>query len=307
MSMIVCSGCQTFLPGNARFCPECGATQESVSQRLQQALGGDYDLIGELGRGAAAVVYSARDKKHKRYLAIKVMHPELMSSPIVVERFRREAKYVSQLDHPNILSITFSSEEQGLVFYAMPRVRGKPLSKYLEKHGHLPMNGVLSVLGQVAAGLYHAHQRGVIHRDVKPSNIMVEDTGHVLILDFGVAKALSWDGAQISASGEVIGSPRYMSAEQASGSKDIDHRSDIYSWGVVGYHMVAGRVPFDDDGVRAILYKQISAEPPDIRALRKDVPEELASTIHRCLLKTPARRWGDIREAARAAGCAVED
>ena len=303
MSMMVCSGCGSFLPGNARFCKKCGTTQESVSQRLRKALGPDYEMIGELGRGAAAVVYSVRDLKNHRYLAVKVMHPELMASLAVVERFRREAKYVAQLDHPNILSVTFSHEESGLVFYAMPRVRGKPLSKYLEKHGRLPLDGTLSILGQLAGGLHHAHQHGVIHRDVKPSNIMVEDSGHVLILDFGVAKALSHDGAHISASGEIIGSPRYMSAEQAGGSSNIDHRTDIYSWGVVGFHMLAGRTPFDDEGIRAILYKQMTADPPDVRDFREDAPEQLASTIHRCMAKNPARRWGNIKEAATAAGC----
>lgn len=305
MSMMVCSGCGSFLPGNARFCKKCGTTQESVSQRLRKALGPDYEMIGELGRGAAAVVYSVRDLKNHRYLAVKVMHPELMASLAVVERFRREAKYVAQLDHPNILSVTFSHEESGLVFYAMPRVRGKPLSKHLEKHGRLPLDGATSILGQLAAGLHHAHEHGVIHRDVKPSNIMVEDSGHVLILDFGVAKALSHDGAHISASGEIIGSPRYMSAEQAGGSSNIDHRTDIYSWGVVGFHMLAGRTPFDDEGIRAILYKQMTADPPDLRDFREDAPEQLASTIHRCMAKNPARRWGNIREAAKAAGCSV--
>ncbi len=303
MSLTVCSGCGGFLAGNARFCSKCGTTQESVSQRLRTALGPDYELIGELGRGGAAVVYSVRDLKHQRYLAVKVMHPELMASPAVVERFRREAKYVAQLDHPNILSITFSSEESGLVFYAMPRVRGEALSKQLEKHGNLPLGRTLNILSQIAEGLHHAHQHGVIHRDIKPSNIMVEDAGRVLILDFGVAKALSSDGAHISKSGEIIGSPRYMSAEQASGSTSIDHRTDIYSWGVVGFHMVVGRVPFDDKGVRAILYKQMTVEPPDVREFRPETPEALATTIHRCMAKNPARRWGNIREAARAAGC----
>lgn len=305
--MTVCSGCGRRLPANARFCPKCGATQESLATRLRRALGPDYELIGELGRGAAAVVYSVRDTKHDRYLAVKVMHLELMASPIVVERFRREAQYVAQLDHPNILSVAFSSEESGLVFYAMPRVRGKPLSKHLEKRGRLPLDDTLSILGQVARGLDHAHRHKVIHRDIKPSNIMVENTGHVLILDFGVAKAMSPDGAHISASGEIIGSPRYMSAEQAGGSTNIDHRTDIYSWGVVGYHMLAGRVPFDDEGVRAVLYKQMTLDPPDVREFRPETPEPLARTIHRCMAKNPARRWGNIKEAAEAAGCDVRN
>lgn len=303
MSMVVCQKCGSFLSGSARFCDKCGATQQSVSQRLRKALGADYELLGELGRGGAAVVYSVRDLKHHRYLAVKVMHPELMASPVVVERFRREARYVAQLDHPNILSVTFSAEESGLVFYAMPRVRGKALSRYLEKRGHLALDKTLSILSQVAEGLYHAHQHGVIHRDIKPSNIMVEDGGRVLILDFGVAKALSSDGGHLSASGEIIGSPRYMSAEQASGSSNIDHRTDIYSWGVVGFHMLAGRAPFVDQGVQAILYKQMTVEPPDVREFRPDTPEVLANTIHRCMAKNPARRWGNIREAAKAAGC----
>ena len=303
LSNPTCSDCGSVLPGNARFCSKCGTTQETIAQRLSTVLGPDYELIGELGRGGSAVVYSVRDLKHQRYLAVKVMHPELMASPDVVERFRREARYVRQLDHPNILSVTFSSEESGLVFYAMPRVRGKALSEYLEKHGPLPLDRTLDILSQIAEGLHHAHQHGVIHRDIKPSNIMVEDAGRVLILDFGVAKALSSDGAHISVTGEIIGSPRYMSAEQASGSTDIDHRTDIYSWGVVGFHMVVGRVPFDDVNVRAILHKQMTVEPPDVRDFLPNTPEALATTIHRCMAKNRARRWGNVRDAARAAGC----
>lgn len=276
-----------------------------MSQRLQEALGSDYELIGELGRGGAAVVYSARDTRQQRYLAIKVMRPELMTSATVVERFRREAQYAAQLDHPNILSVTFAAEQSGLVYYAMPRVRGKTLSEYLEIHGPLPLNGVFSILGQIAAGLQHAHEHHVVHRDVKPSNIMVGNDGHVLVLDFGVAKALVADGGHLSASGEVIGSPLYMSAEQASGSGHIDHRADIYSWAVVGYHMLAGRVPFDDVTVQAILCKQMSAEPPNVRAFRSDAPEPLTRTIHRCMAKSPGSRWGSVLEAARAAGCSV--
>ncbi|MCH7489874.1 MAG: protein kinase [Gemmatimonadetes bacterium] len=305
MSDLECSRCGNTLGPTARFCLKCGEAQEPLSQRLRNALGPEYELLGELGRGGAAVVFSVRDTARKQYLAVKVIHPELMTSHTVVERFRREARYVAQLDHPNILSVVFSSEKAGLVFYAMPRIGGKTLAKYLDNLGQLPIQASLSILGQVAAGLHHAHAHGVIHRDVKPSNIMIEESGHALILDFGVAKALWGDGVHLSASGEVIGSPRYMSAEQASGSKHIDHRTDIYSWGVVAFHMLAGRVPFDDEGVQAILYKQMSVEPPDLRALRPDLPKDLTEAIHRCMAKDPARRWENVLDAARAMGCTV--
>ena len=305
MNHLECSRCGSSLQHAGRFCSTCGEPRLPLTRRLQDALGSNYELIGELGRGGAAVVYSVRDKGLGRYLAVKVMHPELMMSHSVVERFRREARYVAQLDHPNILSVVFSSEESGLVYYAMPRIRGKTLAKYLDQLGQLPVQGSLSILGQVADGLNHAHKHGVVHRDVKPSNIMIEENGHALILDFGVAKAL-WDGGMhLSASGEIIGSPRYMSAEQASGSSTIDHRTDIYSWGVVGFHMFAGRAPFDDDSIQAILYKQRSVEPPDLRTLRPDIPEDISTVIHRCLEKNPARRWGSILDAARAAGCEI--
>lgn len=305
MNHLVCSRCGSSLQHAERFCSKCGEPQLPLTRRLQDALGSNYQLIGELGRGGAAVVYSVRDKALGRYLAVKVIHPELMMSHSVVERFRREARYVAQLDHPNILSVVFSSEDSGLVYYAMPRIRGKTLAKYLDQLGQLPVRGSLGILGQVAAGLDHAHKHGVVHRDVKPSNIMIEEDGHALILDFGVAKALWGDGMHLSASGEIIGSPRYMSAEQASGSSTIDHRTDIYSWGVVGYHMLAGRVPFDDEGVQAVLYKQRSVEPPDLRSLRPDLSEDITEVIHRCLEKNPARRWGSILDAARAAGCEI--
>jgi serine/threonine-protein kinase len=256
--------------------------------------------VGELGRGGFAVVYSVRDLRVNRYLAVKVMRPDLVASPTAVERFRREAQYVAQLDHPNILPVAFAGEAAGLVYYAMPRVRGITLRERLTQTGRLEIAQALQIFTAVADALHHAHQRGVVHRDIKPANIMLEQSGKVLVLDFGIAKALSADGGSLSMSGAIIGSAAYMSPEQASGSKDLDPRTDIYSLGVVGFEMLAGETPFKGDGMQQMLTKQV-AEAPDVRDLPPDVPPEFGRAISRCLRRDRRDRWPSALEAARAA------
>ncbi len=277
-----------------------GAT---TSQRLREALGPDYQVLGELGRGGFAMVYSVRDRKRNVLLAVKVMRPDLMVS-IPLERFRREAEFGMKLDHPNILSVLFTGHRSGVAYYAMPRVVGKPLDKHLLACRPLSLSETSSILHDVALGLAHAHERGVVHRDIKPSNIMVETTGKALILDFGIAKALSADGGSLSFSGEIIGSAQYMSPEQASDSKSIDQRADIYSWAVVGFEMLAGHPPFDGSSVREVMHKQLTADVPDVRDYRPDVPQRLAHALFRCMQKAPQDRWGSVLEAARAGGIA---
>lgn len=263
-------------------------------------MGPDYTVVGELGRGGFAVVYSVRDLRLNRYLAVKVMRPDLVASPTTVERFRREARYVAQLDHPNILPVTFAGEGAGLVYYAMPRVRGITLREALRAEGRLSVSRALEIFSAVAAALDHAHQKAVVHRDIKPANIMLEQSGKVLVLDFGIAKALSPDGGSLSLSGAIIGSAEYMSPEQASGSREIDARTDIYSLGVVGYEMLTGTTPFPGDGMEQMLAKQMN-EAPDVRSLRPEVPEPLAHSIARCLRKDRRDRWPSAGAAARAA------
>lgn len=303
-----CPKCGTLAGAQARYCYHCGARlveeprwDAPVAERLATALGSDYSVVGELGRGGFAVVYSVRDLRLNRYLAVKVMRPDLVASPIAVERFRREARFVAQLEHPNILPVSFAGEAQGLVYYAMPRVRGQTLRERLRETGRLSVADAFRVFTQVAQGLHHAHERGVVHRDIKPANIMLEQSGKVLIVDFGIAKALSADGGSLSISGAVIGSAEYMSPEQAGGSKDIDARTDIYSLGVVGFEMLTSETPFPGDSVQQVAAKRIADQAPDVRTRRKDVPEALARAIGRCLMREREARWQTAAEAARAA------
>ena len=275
----------------------------ATSQRLCQALGPDFQVLGELGRGGFAMVYSVRDRKQNVLIAVKVMRPDLMVS-IALERFRREVEFATNLHHPNILSVLFTGHRSGLAYYAMPRIAGKPLDRHLRACGPLSISESSRILHEVALGLTHAHERGVVHRDIKPSNIMVENTGKALILDFGIAKALSADGGSLSFSGQIIGSPQYMGPEQASGSKSIDRRADLYSWAVVGFEMLAGHPPFEGSSVREVMHKQLTAAVPVVRDFRSEVPQQLAQMLFRCMQKTPKDRWASVMEAARAGGIA---
>jgi serine/threonine-protein kinase len=304
-----CPACGTAAGPDARFCAQCGVRlapelrwDAPVPQRLAQALGADHTVVGELGRGGFAVVYSVRDLRLNRYLAVKVMRPDLVASPQALERFRREARIAAGLDHPNILPVSFAGEGAGLVYYAMPRVRGQTLRERLRQDGALPVEEARRIFGEVGRGLHHAHEQGVVHRDVKPANIMLEHSGRVLVLDFGIAKALSADGGTLTASGLVIGSAEYMSPEQAGGSKDIDRRSDIYSLGVVGYEMLAGQTPFGgDDLARMLAKRRAGTPPPDVRGKRADAPPGFARAITRCMLPDRAARWPTAWEAVQAA------
>ena len=269
-----------------------------LSVRLQSQLGEGYKVLGELGQGGFSIVYLVADHPRQRHLAVKVMRPEFLSAPTVLQRFRREIEFASSLEHPNILPVEFWDEKDELVFYAMPRARGKPLNKHLEQRHKLPVEEVVAILRQIAAGLDHAHSKDVIHRDIKPANLMIEPRGNVSILDFGVAKGLSKDGSTLTASGHIVGSPEYMSPEQADNRKDIDHRTDIYSWGVLGYEMLTGRTPFKGTSVQQVLYQQVTANPAGVQELRPGTPDRLAGVIDRCLVKERDGRWESIRSAA---------
>jgi serine/threonine protein kinase len=304
MTSRTCTKCNEPLAPGARFCIECGTAAEvdrrPVSVRLQEDLGPDYEVLGELGQGGFAVVYLVSDRTQGRNLAVKVMRQELILSKSFVQRFRREISYASRLQHPNIVPVTFSVERVDLVYYAMPRVRGTPLNKHLEQTGALQIAETQQILCQLAAALAYAHEHDVVHRDIKPSNTILGHDGMVQILDFGVAKGLTRDRGNLTASGELIGSPEYMSPEQAAGAADLDHRTDIYSWGIVGFEMLTGNVPFRGNNVSEVLYKHMTEPPPDLRKLRPDAPEQLVAVIHKCLEKEPATRWDSMREAMRA-------
>lgn len=314
MPTLTCDKCSGPLTDGARFCSTCGAAvpasapaapaapTQSVSERLQAALGKNYQVLGELGRGGFAIVYSVRDLRLNRYLAVKVIRPELVAASSVLERFRREAQFAAGLDHPNIVAVTFAGEAEGLVYYAMPRVRGLTLRERVKREGPVSFPEFLRIFGQVARGLTHAHAQNLVHRDVKPSNIMLDESGKAMLLDFGIAKALSAGGGSLSITGQIIGSLEYMSPEQAGGGRDLDARSDIYSLGIVAYEMLTGKPPFDAESVQQFVVLHQTHEAPDVRRDRADTPPRIANAVQRCLMKEPSQRWQSATDAAEAAG-----
>jgi serine/threonine-protein kinase len=310
--LIQCPQCETRVAGGARFCTTCGqrldvdpAWDATVGERLAVALGPKYHLLGELGRGGFAIVFSVRDLRRGRYLAVKVMRPSLLSARHMAERFQREVELAGQLDHPNIVPVLFSGRSGGLVYYAMPRVKGETLARRIEQRGALSLPEIVRIFGGIAGGLGHAHARSVVHRDVKPANILLDEHDTPRLLDFGIAKGLASKGESISITGEIIGSAEYMSPERAQGEATVDHRCDIYSLGVVAFEMLTGRLPFHGKTVHEVLLKHVEEAPPDPRTLRADAPPNLVMAILSCLEKSPERRWASAAAAARAAGASV--
>ena len=269
--------------------------------RLARALGDAYALEGELGRGGFAVVFGARDRQLDREVAIKVLRPELMELPDVRTRFRREAEAVARLRHPHIVPIYSVGDADGLIYFVMPRITGDSLKTRLQRDRRLPIEVARRILIEAAAALGVAHRAGFVHRDVKPDNIMLEsDEARVLLMDFGIAKALGGDTSGLTQRGSVVGTPHYMSPEQASGDQTIDHRSDLYSLGVVGFEMLTGSVPFDADGTAALLAKHLTAEAPPVSRARPECPPDLVAAIARCLEKDPGERWSSAADLIRA-------
>jgi serine/threonine-protein kinase len=279
------------------------APKSPLADRLASALVDSYTLESEVGRGGMGVVYSARDLKLKRRVAIKVLPPELAYRDEIRTRFLREAETAARLSHPNIVPIHAVGEAEGLVYFVMGFVDGESLAARLRRRERLPAEEVRRIMKETADALGLAHAMGVIHRDIKPDNILLEGTRRrVVVTDFGIAKALSvGSGAgTLTGTGVVIGTPTYMSPEQAAGEREIDTRSDVYSLGLVAFEMIVGDPPFQAATVPGILMKQITEPAPDVQALRPDCPDDLANTINRCLEKDPDDRWPTADALRRA-------
>lgn len=278
------------------------SNDNTLPGRLAKALHGAFTIEGEIGRGGMGVVYRARDDRLKRRVAIKVLPPELAFQPEIRERFTREAQTAARLSHPHIVPIYTVGEGEGLVYFVMGLVVGEPLSHRLKGHRQLPLEEVRRIMRETADALSAAHAVDIVHRDIKPDNILLEGTrGRVMVTDFGIAKALSGaSGATLTGAGVAIGTPSYMSPEQAAGERDIDGRSDIYSLGICAYQMVTGKVPFKAPNVAGILMKQITEPAPLVTGSRQDVPEDLAMAIARCLEKDPQNRWPTAESLQRA-------
>ena len=270
-----------------------------VMERLRTALAEHYAVDRELGRGGMATVYLAQDLKHGRLVAIKVLRPTLAES-LGPDRFLREIRIASRLVHPNILPVHDSGEAEGLLFYVMPHVGGENLRDLIRREGQLPVEVAVRIAGEVAQGLTHAHRENVVHRDIKPENILLE-SGHAVIADFGLARAIHASALDdLSSAGLAVGTPHYMSPEQATAGDQIDGRSDVYSLGCVVYEMLAGEPPFSGPSAQAIAAKHLQLPPPPLRTVRPHVPQPVVSAIERALEKVPGDRFQTAEEFATA-------
>ncbi len=284
-------------------------TPASEAEVLERAVAGRYSIERELGRGGMGVVYLARDLTLDRLVAIKLLPPVLAAQPELRERFLRETRTAARLSHPNIVPIHAVEERDGLVYYVMGFIDGESLTERVRRVGPLPPDEVARVLQEAAEALGYAHQHGIVHRDVKADNILLErGTGRAFLTDFGIARVAD---STMTMAGQSLGTPQYMSPEQAAG-ETVDARSDLYSLGIVGFFALTGNVPFTAPTVAAILAMQVTREPPPVASVRADVPPKLAEVIDRCLRKDPDARWssgadlaGALRAAQGAAGVEI--
>jgi serine/threonine protein kinase len=308
--MTPCITCHTPLPANSRFCPVCGTDQTGAGDtqatgpvagleaRLQRIVAGEYRIERMLGRGGMGMVFLAQDLTLEREVAIKVLPPDFSSDPQVIKRFQQEAKTAAKLDHPNIIPIYRVESAEGLNFFVMKFISGTSLEDVLESKQPLSYDYIQRILSEAARALGHAHSRKVVHRDVKPANIMFDHDGRVMLTDFGISKALQSAGG-LTGTGMIVGTPHYMAPEQAKG-QPVDGRADQYSLGIVGYRLLSGTLPFSGDSVHTILYKHIFEPAPSVAALRPGIPRNLTDAIQRALAKEPADRFPTMEAFADA-------
>ena len=280
-----------------------GFVTEDLRALIDDRLGGQYAVQRELGRGGMGVVYLARELRLDRLVAIKVLPPALEDAEIR-ERFLREARTAAQLSHPNIVPIFRADEIGNLAFFSMGYVEGESFAERIQTRGRVPAGEVVRVLRDAAWALAYAHARGVIHRDVKPENLMIErGTGRVVVTDFGIARDTR--ATNITRDGWILGSVHYMSPEQAAGGQ-LDGRSDLYALGIIGWQALSGRLPFEAEQASAVVVQQATRQAPPLHAAAPDVPRQVAAVIDRCLAKNPADRFPTGEALAEALTAAWE-
>ena len=307
-----CSACKTPLPIEAHFCLNCGTptpTEPGVPprtmptgavevSRVRTALASRYRIDHVLGEGGMATVYLAEDLKHHRKVAVKVMRPELAET-LGAERFLREVEIAARLSHPHILPVYDSGSADGILYYVMPLVEGESLPARLAREKQLPVGEAVRLAREVAEALAYAHQHGFVHRDIKPANILLSG-GHALVADFGIARAMSSDGRTITKTGLAIGTPHYMSPEQASGAHEVDGRTDIYALGCVLYEMLAGEPPFTGPTAQAIISRSITETARPLEQTRVNLSPAVSRAVTTAMAKSPADRYASAGEMAAA-------
>src|SRR5215212_2253435 len=267
--------------------------------QLKESLSERYDIEREIGAGGMATVYLARDIRHDRHVALKLLNPEL-GAVLGVERFLAEIRVTANLQHPNLLPLFDSGAAEGLLFYVMPYVEGESLRARLDRERQLPVDEAVRIATAAAGALGYAHARGVIHRDLKPENILLHE-GQPVVADFGIALAVSnAGGARVTQTGLSLGTPQYMSPEQAAGDRAIDGRSDLYSLGAVLYEMLTGDPPHAGTTAQAIIARLIAEEPRPISSQRRAVPEHVDDAVTVALQKLPADRFATAKDFADA-------
>src|SRR6266542_1742577 len=298
-----CSRCGTKNDDASKYCRSCGLglaatpvlgkpSETTEVDLVRSQLTDEYEILEELGRGGMAIVFKAREKQLERDVAIKVLPFSLAFDKEFVERFQREARTSAKLEHPGIIPIYRVGKSGRVIYFVMKFLRGKPLSNILAARGSLPPAEIRKILADVARALAYAHKKEIVHRDIKPDNIMFDEHGHAVVTDFGIAKAAS--GGKLTGTGMSIGTPHYMSPEQAK-AQPLDGRSDLYSLGVVAYQCLTGGVPFDGEDSFSIGYKHIMEEIPT-PALDNPEKRQLFEVVKKMMAKTPAQRFQNADE-----------